>query len=191
MTAYRDDLEAALAHAEAAEKELATAREELTKDHDRIAELERELAAAKRGIDKAKRVERRVEPKPAPPAVGPRDDRRTPRPAVAITVGIVVAALVIGGMVMFVGWQNGPSYPVVDLVADEAAARELAKKWIPDPELFELRADYVDPRGTSDLARFGGRVYRRCRRRCAARSSTCGRKRSAAARRSARSRRSA
>jgi hypothetical protein len=156
MTAYRDDLEAAIAHADAAERELAKARDELAADHERIAELERELAAAKRGVNKAKRVE----PKPAPPPRQPRAKTPKPKPVVAIALGVVAGVAVIVGMIFLIRWRNAPSYPVVDLVADEPAARALATDWLPDAELFELRADYVDPRGTSDLARYGGgRVY--------------------------------
>jgi len=43
---YREDLEAALAHADAAERQLEEARKENEADHARIAELEGQLAAA-------------------------------------------------------------------------------------------------------------------------------------------------
>jgi len=52
---YREDLEAALAHAESAEQELIAARDENAADHKRIAELEDQLAAAKRGVQQTTR----------------------------------------------------------------------------------------------------------------------------------------
>lgn len=43
-----------MAHAEAAERELRAARDQSTKDHERIAELEAELAKAHRGVEQTK-----------------------------------------------------------------------------------------------------------------------------------------
>jgi len=61
---YREDLDAALAHADAAQRQLEEARKENEADHARIAELEEQLAAAKRGVHETKqrdaRTERRV-----------------------------------------------------------------------------------------------------------------------------------
>lgn len=54
---YREDLEAALAHAESAEQELIAARDENAADHKRIAELEEQLAAAQRGVQQTTRRE--------------------------------------------------------------------------------------------------------------------------------------
>ena len=51
--AYRDDLEAALAHAEAAERDLDEAKRVHAHDTERIAALEKQLAAAKTGVKKA------------------------------------------------------------------------------------------------------------------------------------------
>jgi hypothetical protein len=163
MTAYRDDLEAALAHADASERELDKARAELAADHERIAELEQQLADAKRKLGEAERAAPKPKPKQKPAPAKPSGAKPSSR--WIFVAGCVVAGLVlIGGVVAIVTGQGSRrgrgSYPVVDIVADERAARDVVKETMPDAELYELRADYVDPNGRSDLGRYaGGRVY--------------------------------
>jgi hypothetical protein len=82
---YRDDIEAAAARAESAERELADARAKGEADAARIEALEKELAAAQR----AKAAPPPVAPAPA--AAGPPRKRRSPAASFAflsVTVGI-------------------------------------------------------------------------------------------------------
>jgi hypothetical protein len=165
--AYRDDLEAAIAHADAAERELANARRELAADHERIAELERELEAAKRRRDKAdKRAAAATEraakrdPERTSPAAAPRDPAKPTWLRAALLWGGILAGIVAlsVGVPWLVRARDIPTKSVVDLVADEPAARALAQKQLPDPALYEIRADYVDPGGRCDLEQYGGDV---------------------------------
>ena len=145
---YRDDLEAALAHAEAAERDLADARREVKKDHARIQELERLLAEAK------SRVEIHSPPKARPLAIAPKPSpSRWPAPAVLAITGLM-GALIAGSVV----WSRRNVRSTVDLSAVEPIAAAMARDTLPDAVLMSMKGDLVDARGVQDLATFGGRV---------------------------------
>jgi len=62
---YREELEAALARAAAAEQDLADARSENAHDHERIAELEKQLTEARHGVKAAESAPPQEPPKRA------------------------------------------------------------------------------------------------------------------------------
>jgi hypothetical protein len=153
---YREDLDAALAHAEAAERKLEEARKEKQADEERIAELEGELAAAKRGVHETKLRE----PKPASPkqAASPaKSFIETSGFSVLLPV-VILLLLGLGGLGIRQCGTRG-SKDVVDVSGDIVVAKGEALKTIPDPVLTSIRADFVNPAGLADLKAFaGGRV---------------------------------
>jgi hypothetical protein len=156
--AYRDDLQAALEHAESAERELEKARAENAEDEKKIAALEKQLADAKRRLGETEKREQKPAPKPEP--------SKSSGSAGGIFVAIGAIVLVVGGAFLFalsspntskLGRQLR-SKKTVDISRDLAEAQAEAQKYMPDPVLQRIEADYVDPRGITDLEAFGGEV---------------------------------
>lgn len=156
--AYRDDLEAALEHAAAAESELERAKSENAEDHRRIAELEQQLADAKRRLgDTEKR-------KPKPEKV--KDDAPERRNWNGLIATLITLVMIGGGVALFVFISPNSSKlgrqlkskSSVQLTSDLPGALAEAQKFFPDALLTRIEADYVDPRGVTDLAKYGGEV---------------------------------
>jgi hypothetical protein len=149
---YREDLDAALAHAEAAERSLEDARKESEADHARIAELEAALARAKRGVQETQSRE----PRHPPPRV-PRDrakpDKSTQQPW--IVMACVGAVLLVGALIAYAVGTQGVKV-AVDVSRDLAAARREARGMLPDPVLTSISADLVNPQGVVDLVKYDG-----------------------------------
>jgi hypothetical protein len=152
--AYRDDLEAALAHAEAAERELDEAKRMHAHDEERIAALEKQLASAKVGVKKAEAKA----PRPKP--------QREPRG----TTGL--RGRIYGGFVLFAAASAIAYMPVRDwwlgrvprgndnaVMPDDVMplAIRRAQSKFPDAELLTMSAPFVDDKGWSRLA-YGGEV---------------------------------
>jgi type II secretory pathway pseudopilin PulG len=142
---YRDDHDAALARADALEKELADARAEHQRDEAKIAALEARLRDAGK----------------PPAAPKPKPKRLTRRwwitPAV-IGISLVVGLVVIVVMVrrlrtdkerVAYGWD------VQEYLAEAIAD---AKQQWPDAELMKITADYVDSYGRAQLDVSDGRL---------------------------------
>jgi hypothetical protein len=149
---YREDLDAALAHAEAAERSLEDARKESEADHARIAELEAELARAKRGVEETQSREPRQPPKPVE-----RDSAKPGKPKpltwmVMASVGAVVAV----GAVLALGVSTNGAKATIDVSRDVAAAQREARRTIPDPVLSAISAELVNPQGLVDFAKYDG-----------------------------------
>jgi hypothetical protein len=155
--AYRDDLEAALAHVESLEEELAEARRASDTDHARIAELERKLASAQTQAQ-AKRATGSQARSADVPSAAP----SAPQPELKGSPAARVVAAIAGcGLftVVIVALANRPAGPrVVDIDAEAAKALALARKELPDPVLIGIDGRYVDPQGKSDLVKYHGKV---------------------------------
>lgn len=137
---YRDDHDAALARADALEKELADARAEHERDEAKIARLEGEL---------------RSRPRPHTPhekrAPTPDEPTRPPWALIGVLGGLLVVA---GGIVAFVLLRRPSSRAVddgwdVQLYLADAIA-DAQHQWS-DAELMKITADYVDSRGRAQL----------------------------------------
>jgi hypothetical protein len=154
---YRDDLEAALAHAEAAERDLAAAREENQHDHERIAALEKQLAAAQHKLGEAKKKEPPPKPKPKPEK--PKPDASSTKWDGTSSVVVIGLIVLIGGIIALGMFSSrGDGVKTVDIDGMLPDAKQKALKYLPDPELYQLKADYVPPSGISDLATYHGYV---------------------------------
>jgi hypothetical protein len=151
---YREDLDAALAHAHAAERALEEARKESEADHARIAELEAQLTAAKRG------VERKREREPKEPMSSREHDSGTPFNEKRVVVfSISLTVLLVGGGILGVNlMMTRGEKSVVDISRDILDAEREAHKTLPDPVLSAINADLVDPKGIADLTQYPGRV---------------------------------
>jgi hypothetical protein len=155
--AYRDDLEAALEHAAALERDLARAKEEVARDEARIAELEKRLAAAQQNAETVKQREpptAKVTPaKPLSSAPGP-----WKRGVILVVGGI--ALLFIGVIVISVGRAKHDEHrtQAIDVSRQIEEATRVASQKLPGAQLASIQADYVDAQGVSDLAAYNGRV---------------------------------
>ena len=149
--AYRDELEAALAHATAAEEELATARAELSIDEKRIADLERQLAQAQRKVSQAKDSD-----------AGPTASAKRG----GILLGLFAIAAIGVGAWFSASFRVKPKASLSDGIAtfDVSAslpeAVAMARTKLPDAELVSLKARYVSEDGQSQLQYSDGARYR-------------------------------
>jgi len=169
---YREDLEAALAHAEAAERQLEAARAENQSEHKRIAELEKQLAAATRGVHEtkerdpaSKRQDAIKAAREARQAAEAKVDRSSsagnkakPKWHIGLAVAIFGSMPVVFGLVLGPCGPNAGAKDRVNISGDLAGARAKAEGSMPDPELVAIKADYVSPLGVTDLTAYGGRV---------------------------------
>jgi hypothetical protein len=163
--AYRDDLEAALAHAEAAERELADAKSALDKDEKRIAELEEQLAAARRRTSSMKSAK--------PP------DNAKSGVYGTVTTGLFIAVIVGFGIGFAflkqscrqsqrqatlpkpnpVAGQPAPQN-TLDVSGAVGAASKMTIAEFSDGVIYRIEADYVDEAGLANLSYGGDVTYR-------------------------------
>jgi hypothetical protein len=135
----REDLDAAIAHAEAVQRDLDAAREENAADYTRIAELEKRLADARDDVERTKLGKRRA------------------LPWWQIAPG-VVAVTGFGVVLLFMYGPCSGAKAAVDITGDIAGAQVVAAGIVPDPVLKRIEADHVSPQGIADLAAYGGTV---------------------------------
>jgi hypothetical protein len=149
---YREELEAALGRVAAAEDALAAARDENAHDHERIAELEKQLAEARTHATVAET------PRPDPPA-RPRarssPDRaawRTPWMLVPFAIVLVIGA---DALIKHANKSN-PGGPKIDIMTELTRAKADARRHAPDAVLLKMETqsiDMVDLRGVADLSK--------------------------------------
>jgi hypothetical protein len=157
--AYRDDLEAAVERAETLERDLARARSELSHDHDRIADLERQLAEARK-----QQAAARTAPVEKPPS------RRW-----MAMIGAALLLAAVGGLGFALQFGSPavpppskppkplPTVPVqlppgaFDVTAMLGNAVAIAQKELPDVKLLRIEAAFLDESGLAQLG-FGGEV---------------------------------
>jgi hypothetical protein len=153
---YREDLEAALAHSAAAEEQLANARDENAHDHERIVELERQLAEARAGVVAAESAN------PAPPSTPP-----APTPAAStrptwftpwLLLPLAIVLVVVSDAAVKYKRRNGQVTRAskIDVMAELARAESDARKLMPDAALLQLESQsvgMVDARGDADLTK--------------------------------------
>lgn len=157
---YREELEASLARAAAAEEELAAARTENADDHERIAELEKQLEEARRA-DAASAAPKRDPPTPqrahpTSPKVWQRLTQYGWSPLVPLVVVSVVIAEEVGRFVRKknskVALTEEVSTTHLDVMAELVRAKAGARKLIPDAALVQMDAQsIVDSQGYADL----------------------------------------
>lgn len=144
---YRDELEAARAHATSAEEDLAAARAEISTDEKRIAELEKQLAQAQRRVGQAQddHSNRRA------------DDSSKGGSGASIILGVLVVSAAVAGALIFgpTGrsrrFGNAPAGNTFDVSSSLSEATALARAKLPDAELVSMRAHYVTEDGLSQL----------------------------------------
>jgi hypothetical protein len=140
---YRDDHDAALARADALDRELAGAQAEIKRDETRIADLERQLREARDQIPK-QRAARPAADKPGP----------TARPRTALWIGAGVAIVAIG--IALVVWHRVRDRQRVangwDFDAYLATAFADARGMESDAEIQRMYGEYVDSNGFAQLA---------------------------------------
>jgi hypothetical protein len=140
---FRDDYQAALDHAARLEEELQEARQEVERDHDRIAALEGKLANARSKVPEPPKEERTT---PVDPATEKSAERSFDRKATLM--GVVVVALfafVLAGVPRIVRWDaTEVGYDYGETL--ERATRE-ARGIASDAELSGVYAKYVDVSG--------------------------------------------
>ncbi len=148
---YREELEAALGRVAAAEDALAAARDENAHDHERIAELEKELADARTNATGAEAP--RPEP-PAPPRTPASPDRAAWKtPWMLVPIAIV---LVIGSDELIKHAGKSKAGPKIDMMTELGRAKADARKYAPDATLLKMETqsvDMVDARGFADLSK--------------------------------------
>jgi hypothetical protein len=138
--AYRDDLQASLEHVASLERDLEKTRAENAQDHERIAALEKQLAAAQQNRG---------------PAAPPRKSGSAT--VIALVFGVIVASGIIAGIFFRVGGRSD-GVKIVDLDGELPRATETAKRYVSDPELYKIVADHVASSGIADLATYHGQV---------------------------------
>lgn len=156
---YRDDLEAALERADALERDLARAKSENDADHERIAELERQLKEARKNA-------------PKPKSDSPSDDLRPTRSPRDFFVagGLLAIAIGIALAVSYLSAPTSPKRVTAAPVAPKAppangiavsagynSALAMAQEKFPDARLARISAEYVDPAGVAEIS-YGGEV---------------------------------
>jgi hypothetical protein len=160
--AYRDELEAALQHADAAERDLERARGEIASDEKRIAELEKQLKEARA---RAERMQAQ------PPSVTTTAQTGTPRRMAVVVAGVLLASGAAGYFLFRAQAPERPRPKVtppaapapapalpagdVDLGAMLGTATGMARNTFSDAQLTRIDAEYVDEAGVARL-HYGG-----------------------------------
>ena len=141
--AYRDDHDAALARADALDRELTSAQQEIERDEKRIADLERQLREARAKV-----------PKQKPPRPQPAASDTTPskvRPWMWAVGGSLVVAIIIVVAI----WHHQRDRARVangwDVDAYLGAAFADARGMEADAELQRMYGEYVDSAGFAQL----------------------------------------
>ena len=144
---YRDDHEAALARADALDRELASERAEIFRDETRIAELEGQLRDARRQVPSTPREPR------ASTAHAAVEKKKAPWRMIIWTVGFLVVGLI--GVKIFL-WRVATNRERVaygwDVDAYLASAFSDARGMESDAELQRFYGEYVDSAGFAQLA---------------------------------------
>jgi hypothetical protein len=140
---FRDDYQAALDHAARLEEELREARQEVDRDHERIAALERKLAKARSKVPEPPQEKGAT---PVPPAVEKSAGGSSERNARLIAIGVAAFfAFVFYGIPRIVTWHvTEVGYDFGETL--ERATRE-ARGTASDAELSGVFAKYVDVSG--------------------------------------------
>ncbi len=143
---YREDFDAALARAQATQEELDAARAENERDHERIAELEKELAEAKRGVS----VAEKAAPAPPPPAPVAGPSFWSDRGNWVVLVPIVVVGFTIVSSLI----HTSPAAPKpIDFEKERVRAEAAAREKVSDAVLAQEGATAIDRRGMVDLVK--------------------------------------
>ena len=158
----RDDHDAALARADALQAELDRERAEHADQTERIAELERELAAARQRLERAEEALGDIKPRKRVDADRLPSGRRADNEAHASVVkplSVVAAVLVIGVALSLCARRRGddavkaidPPRPQPPFVADVLVREGLAQVTDDTLAVQEIAVDYVAPDGTLDV----------------------------------------
>jgi len=147
---FRDDYEAALERVAALEAELARARDELGRDHGRIAELEGDLRTARVAVPEAPKAKPRAEEptdEGAPSApLSKRAARRADQMVRGITGGVILALMFfVGGLPRII--KSRAAARGYDWNEKLALATAEARSHASDAQIETAYAKYVDPDG--------------------------------------------
>ncbi|HZS36028.1 MAG TPA: hypothetical protein VFF06_04340, partial [Polyangia bacterium] len=164
---YRDDLEAALERADDLERDLERERGAHARDEEKIKELERQLAEARKQAAHAK-TKKEQPAKASPQDEAAKSGKRNMLWMVAGASALIVLLMYLG-FTMYGGAPRKPAVPSslplmprppsaspsdpdqFDVTAGYFTALDLARKELPDAELTMLKAEFVDERGMAHL----------------------------------------